>query len=63
MTHLNMARVVYDYQPCLVVRCADGSAESDRGHEVQYRAVFAKRQDLLPASPSRPAQDDTLAGA
>lgn len=63
MTHPNKARVAYDYQPCLVVRRADGSAESGSGHEVQNRAVFAKLQDLLPASPSLPAQDDTLAGS
>lgn len=79
MSHAPMVRVVYDYQPYLVVRRADGSperafgpftpgtapsaAESGPDDEAHDHAVLGKLQDLLPWSPSLPAHDDTLAGS
>lgn len=79
MNHADMVRVVYDYQPYLAVRRADGSlagafgpfapgtepsaAESGPDDEVHDPAVLLKLEALLPRSPSLPAHDDTLAGS
>lgn len=79
LNHADMVRVVYDYQPYLAVRCADGSlarafgpfapgtepsaAQSGPDDEVHDHAVLVELEALLPRSPSLLAHDDTLAGS
>ena len=71
-------RVVFDNRPYLVAMREDGSldrafgpfdpgtepslAEGGDDNQVNSQALLAELEDLLPVSPSLPANRDTLAG-
>lgn len=77
--HDQATRVVYENQPYIVVRGADGSGERAYGPftpgtepnlaecgpdtEVHDRGLRMTLVELLPLSPELPASEDTLAGS